>query len=390
MFVDFFYRLREKKVPVSITEWMTLMEAISRGYARSSLTSFYYLARSILVKSETYFDQYDMAFQDYFRGIETPDELVEEVLAWLKDPFNQLRLTPEELAQLKRMEWEELLKTFAERMREQEGQHDGGDHWIGRGGTSPFGHSGENPAGIRVEGEGGKRSAVQVAQERHFQNYRSDITLDVRQLQVALKRLRQLNPRGPMDELDLEGTIDATSRNAGELDFVWMRSRKNTVKLLLLMDVGGSMTPYSRLCSRLFSAAHSATHFKDFKYYYFHNCIYDKIYEDIDRKTPLPTPYLIRTLEPDYKVILVGDASMATDELVNRNGAIWYMDRNETPGIVWLKRLSNHFTHCVWLNPEKVQLWNHPTVRMIRRAFPMYPLTLEGLDLAIKKLIVKV
>ena len=390
MFVNFFYLLRKKKVPVSITEWMTLMESISRGYASNSVTSFYYLARSVLVKSETYYDQYDMAFQEYFRGIETPDAFVEEVLEWLRDPFNQLNLTPEELAHLKRMDWEELLQTFEERMREQDGQHDGGDYWIGRGGTSPFGHSGENPAGIRVEGEGGKRSAVQVAQERHFQNYRSDITLDVRQLQVALKRLRQLNPRGPMDELDLDETIDATSRNAGELEFIWMRSRKNNVKLLLLLDVGGSMTPYSRLCSRLFSAAHSATHFKDFKYYYFHNCIYDQVYGDIDRKSPSHTSQLLRMVESDYKVILVGDASMATEELTKRHGAIWYNDRNETPGIVWLKRLSSHFTHCVWLNPEKIQLWNHPTVRMIRKTFPMYPLTLEGLDLAIKKLIVRV
>lgn len=379
--IDFFYLLRQKKVPVSITEWMTLMEALSRGYAQSSLRVFYYLARAILVKSEVHYDQYDLAFQEYFKGVEASEDLVQQALEWMRDPAN-LRLTPEELAQLRRMQ-------RALEVEEQDGQHDGGDRWIGRGGRSSRGHDGQSEEGVRTEGEGGHRSAVKVAAERHFKNYRDDVTLDVRQFQLALKRLRQLNRQGPLDELALEETIDATSRNAGELELIWRRSRKNAVKLLLLMDVGGSMTPYSRLCSQLFSAAHSATHFKDFKYYYFHNCVYDRIYLDVERKSTYHSSQLLRTLESDYRLILVGDASMGTEELTQRHGAIWYIDKNETPGILWLRRVADHFTHCVWLNPEPLRLWNHPTIRMVRQVFPMYPLTLEGLDLAIKKLVVK-
>ncbi|MBI2877961.1 MAG: VWA domain-containing protein [Candidatus Tectomicrobia bacterium] len=382
MFIDFFYLLRQKKVPVSITEWMTLMEALSRGYAQSSLQAFYYLARAILVKSEVHYDQYDQAFQEYFQGIEASEDLVQQALEWMRNPAN-LRLSPEELAQLRQMH----------RALEIEGEDDspdGEDRWIGRGRSSRGRHGeGEGEDGVRTEEEGGRRTAIKVAAERHFKNYRDDITLDVRQFQLALKRLRQLNRQGPVDELALEETIDATSRNAGELELIWRRRRKNAVKLLLLMDVGGSMTPYSRLCSQLFSAAHTATHFKDFKYYYFHNCMYDRIYLDVERKSTYHTSQMFRTLESDYRVILVGDASMGTEELTQRHGAIWYIDKNETPGILWLRRVASHFSHCVWLNPEPLRLWNHPTIRMVRQVFPMYPLTLEGLGLAIKKLVVK-
>ena len=230
---------------------------------------------------------------------------------------------------------------------------------------------------------------MQIAEQRQFRNYRSDLTLDVRQIEVALKGLRQLNRIGPEDELDLDKTIDATCKNAGELEFIWRRDRKNAVKLLLLMDAGGSMDPFAHLCSQLFSAAHSSTHFKDFQYYYFHNCIYDVVYKDIERRDGMGTDHLLRTLEPDYKVILVGDAWMATSELVDMYGAIYYYQRNETPGIVWLERFASHFTHSVWLNPENPYYWNHPTVKTIGRVFPMFELTLDGIDDAVKKLVVK-
>src|SRR4030042_854740 len=244
MFTGFFYLLKKRKVPVSITEWMTLMEALSRGFV-SDLDDFYYLARAILIKSEAYFDEDDLAFQEYCRGIETPAELHEKLLEWLKDPLNRDGLTDEEKAAFDMMDLDKLLREFEKRLAEQTEQHDGGNYWIGRGGTSPFGHSGEHPSGFRIGGGGEGRSAIQIAEQRQFRNYRHDITLDIRQIEVALKGLRQFNRTGPEDELDLYKTIDATAKNAGDIELIWRRSRKNKVKLLLLMDVGGSMGPFA-------------------------------------------------------------------------------------------------------------------------------------------------
>ena len=389
MFIDFFYLLRKRKVPVSITEWMTLMEALSQGLV-TNLDEFYYLARAVLVKSETYFDQYDVAFQEFFTGMEFPSDISEKILEWLKDPVNRKELTEEERALLDMMDFDKLLREFEKRMAEQTEQHDGGNYWIGRGGTSPFGHSGRHPAGIRVGGESRGRGAIQIAQDRKFRNYRGDIALDVRQIKMALRRLRHLNRIGPEDELDLDRTIDATAKNAGDVDLKWMRSRKNAVKLLLLMDVGGSMEPFAETCSLLFSAAHTSSHFKDLQYYYFHNCIYETLHRDIETKhEEMDTEYLLRTLEPDYKVVLVGDARMAPQELYERWGAIYYYQRNETPGIVWLKRIADHFTHCVWLNPEGRDYWNHPTVSVISKLFPMYELNLDGIGDSMRKLVSK-
>jgi uncharacterized protein len=388
MFTDFFYTLKRRKVPVSIVEWMTLMEALSKGCI-SNLDEFYYLARAILVKSEAYYDHYDVAFQEYFKGIETPAEISEQIMEWLKDPINKMTLTEEERALFDSMDFDELLKEFEKRLKEQTEQHDGGGHWIGRGGTSPFGHSGYHPAGIRIGGESGGRHAIQIAQERRFRNYRSDLILDVRQIKMALRGLRQLSRIGPEDELDLERTIGATCKNAGEIEMVWARSRKNAVKLLLLMDVGGSMVPFARLCSQLFSAAHSSTHFKDFQYFYFHNCIYDNLYQDIERQEAVSTDHLLRILEPDYKVVLVGDARMAMQELMERYGAIYYYEHNEIPGLLRLKQIAEHFTHCVWINPTEPYYWNHSTVLVVEKLFPMFELTLDGLGQAVKKLVVK-
>ncbi len=388
MFTDFFYILRKRKVLVSITEWMTLMETLAKGYI-TNLDAFYFLARAILVKSEAYYDHYDVAFQEYFQGIEAPTEISDEILEWLRDPLNRMTLSEEDRALFDSLDFDELLKELEKRLKEQTEQHDGGGHWIGRGGTSPFGHSGYHPAGIRIGGSSGGRHAIQIAQERRFRNYRNDLTLDVRQIKLALKGLRQLSRIGPEDELDLEETIEATAKNAGEIDLKWRRSRKNAVKVLLLMDVGGSMEPFALLCSQLFSAAHSSTHFKDFRYYYFHNCIYDTLYQDIERQEAINTDHLLHTLEPNYKLLLVGDARMGSWELMEKYGAINYYERNETPGIVWLKRISEHFTHCVWLNPEESRFWIHPTVRMIGELFPMFPLTLDGLGQAVRRLVVK-
>ncbi len=331
MFTDFFYILKKNKVPVSLTEWMTLMEALSRGCI-NNLDEFYFLAKAILIKSEAYFDHYDLAFQEFFTGVEGPAEITQQVLDWLKDPLNRLALTRE--AEARGMSLDDLLKELEKRLKEQTSQHDGGGYWIGRGGTSPFGHSGYHPAGIRIGGESMGRHAIKVAEERRFRNYRHDLTLDVRQMKIALKGLRQLTQSGPEDELDLDETIHTIARNAGEIELVWRRRRKNTVKVLLMMDVGGSMEPFALLCSQLFSAAHSSTHFRDFQYYYFHNCVYDSVYRDIERHEAVSTDHLLSILESDYKLLVVGDARMAPYELTERFGAISYWERNEIPGLV--------------------------------------------------------
>ena len=379
MFTGFFYTLRRHKIPVTITEWMTLMDALSKGLAESSLENFYYLARAILVKNEALYDAYDEAFQEYFSRFENRLEIRSEIWEWLQNPIARELFTDEEIEALSNMSLEELIKEFEKRLKEQKSRRDGGSYWIGTGGTSPFGHSGYHPAGIRVGGESRNLRALKIAGERRFRNLRRPVTLDVRQMEIALKYLRILSRIGPADELDLEGTIDATARNAGELELKWRRSRRNTVKLLLLMDVGGSMDPYAGLCSRLFTAAHSASHFRDFKYYYFHNCIYDKLYTDIERQEWVNTKLVLKTLDSEYKTIIVGDAMMATSELLSPYGAINFSDYNETPGIVWLKMVAEHFPHSIWLNPVEPYLWDHPTISMIRRIFPMYHLTIEGL-----------
>jgi uncharacterized protein len=388
MFTEFFFTLRRRKVPVSLTEWMTLMEALSRGCI-TSLDDFYYLGRAILVKNEAYFDDYDVAFQEYFHGIEFPMEIPEEVHNWLEGLIQTLARDAAEMDLFSKMGMEELLRELEKRLREQKEQHDGGSYWIGRGGTSPFGHSGSNPRGIRIGGEGGGRHAIKIAGERRFRNYRNDLTLDVRQVKIALRRLRKLKRIGQEDELDLDGTINATAKNYGDLSVIWRKSRKNSVKLLLLMDVGGSMDPYAQLCSQLFSAAHSSTHFKDFQYYFFHNCVYHRLYRDIERREGVSTQYLLNNLESGYQVMIVGDARMGYWELMEPRGSIDYYDSDETPGIVWLKKIAQHFPRCIWLNPEGGGFLEQPTVRTISGLFPMYALTLEGLDAGLQNLIVK-
>lgn len=389
MFLDFFYTLRQLKVPVSVTEWMTLMDALGRGHAQSSLTSFYYLARAILVKSEAFYDQYDQAFAHVFRNAELPTDIRDDILQWLEDPINQLQLPPEELEKLKRWDLDKLREELEKRMQEQTERHDGGGRWVGTGGTSPFGHSGAHPAGIRIGGAGGGGHAIQIASKRLFRNYRTDVTLDVRQLKIALKKLRQFAKEGPEDELDIDLTIDKTCREAGEIELVFTRARKNKVKVLLLMDSGGSMTPYARLVDRLFSAAHQMSHFRDFQAYYFHNCIYQDVYKDIYVNEAEPTAGLLKNLEGDYKVILVGDAYMAPSELFSAGGAIDYFYHNDTPGLEWLRRIADHFRYCVWLNPLPQRAWIHPTIRTISQTFPMFPLTLDGVEDAVKALMVR-
>ncbi|MCG3172517.1 MAG: hypothetical protein GMKNLPBB_00670 [Myxococcota bacterium] len=386
MFAGFFLHLREQGLPVSITEYMTLVEALRQGLHGSTLMGFYHLARMTLVKSEAHYDSFDVAFSAYFGGIETSGEQADKVLEWLANPKALPELTPEQLAALKALSTPELRELFEQRLREQKERHDGGNKWIGTGGTSPFGHSGVNPAGIRVGGEGGGQSAVQVATERRFREYRRDVILDTRQISTALRKLRILTRDGLREELDLDETVDKTCRDGGEIDLVFRPERKNRVHLMLLMDVGGSMDPYARLCSQLFSAAHAANHFKDFKYYYFHNCVYETLYEDVSVWKGPPTGEVLSALKPEYRVILLGDAYMHPGELTDRGGSIYYHHNNALPGIEWLKKIRARFERAVWLNPKPPRTWGAPSIELVRDVFPMFPLTVDGLDGAMKAL----
>jgi uncharacterized protein with von Willebrand factor type A (vWA) domain len=390
MFVPFLYELRKRKVPVGTTEAVQLARALEAGLHGASLDGFYHVARAILIHSEAHLDAFDEAFAAHFRGVEAAALKVhEELLEWLREAIERERpLTAEEAALGEALDLEELRKLFEERLREQKERHDGGNKWIGTGGTSPFGHSGRaHQPGIRVGGPGGGRSAVQVADARKYRPYRSDLSLDVRQMQVALRKLRAFEREGGDEELDLEGTIDATAKNAGELDVVTRPPRRPSTRVVLLMDVGGSMDPYIHTVSRLFSAASKASHFKDFRAYYFHNCVYGRVY----RTDRFDDPVLVRDLLAEcgkhYKLIVVGDALMAPYELMSPGGAIDPSEGERLEGIRWLQRLADHFEKSAWLNPEAPHYWAGNTIEVIKQVFPMYPLTLEGLGEAVNHLV---
>lgn len=386
-FIDFFYLMRENRMPVTITEWMTFTKALMLGLHEHTLDGFYELARMVLVKSETHYDQFDLIFRHYFEGLELPPlpQIRDEILDWLNHPAVQAMLPEDVLQNMEKYSLEELFEMLEERLKEQKGRHNGGNYWIGTGGASPFGHGGAGGVpGIRIGGPGGARSAIHVASMRRFRNYRSDIVLDTRQIKMALRKLRILTREGHEEELDLEGTIDETCRNAGELEFVWQKSRKNTIKLLLLMDTGGSMSPFTHLCNRLFSAAHQSDHFKDFKHYLFHNCIYGRLYNDYWKGDYVEAGKILKQCDSSYRVILVGDACMAPYELWHP----WYAKDGKN-GYDWFVEIKHHFDHVVWLNPEPERYWAHETIEAIGDLFPMYPLTLDGLEKATKKLVVK-
>ncbi len=396
MFTAFFYLLRARGLKVSMNEWMTLLEALQKGLHQSSFTGFYYLCRSILVKSETDFDKFDGAFLEFFKDMEFTDELPQELLDWLENPKD----TPgdefdmERAMQNERLSQQEIQRMFLERLEEQKEEHNGGSYWVGTGGVSVFGNSGFSPRGIRVGGEGGKRRAFQVASERKFRDFRQDNTLDTRQFQMAFRRLRQFSAQ--MDEakteFDIDGTIQKTCDNAGTLKIVYDRPRKNTVKVMLLMDSGGSMDYYSRLCSALFQAVNKSSHFKDLQVFYFHNCIYSKIYTDpyLRPSSTISTEWILNNISSEYKVIIVGDAQMEPSELLD--GSYYhYGVRDEISGIEWLTRFREKYPHLVWLNPSERPYWGGwwaKTYDIINKDFDMYDLTLEGINNALKKLMV--
>ncbi|MHB8110651.1 MAG: vWA domain-containing protein [Syntrophorhabdaceae bacterium] len=395
MFIDFFYILRKKGVPVSIKEWMSFIEGLYHGHFQSSLNHLYHIGRAFLVKSEAFYDAYDLAFNEYFGGIVTENVDLDKVLGWLENPLNRLpKMSPEELMEFQKQleefkrthDLEEMMRQFRERLKEQKERHDGGHKWVGTGGYSPFGAYGYHPGGIRAGGESWMQSASKVASERRFRNYRNDIILDVRQTKMALKKLRELKREGVEEELDIDETIDKTAKEGGEIELVFNKSRENSVRIILLMDTGGSMLPYTELCEKLFSAATQANHFKEFRYFFFHNCVYQDIYEDIGNYKNVPTEKLFSLFNKNYKLIFVGDARMAYSELFDVNGCIDYFSTNDKPGLEWLSRIRDHFPHSVWLNPTHRNFWGHYTVDTISKVFPMYELTIDGLKDAIKAL----
>lgn len=387
MFINLFQALRRRGVAVTFNEWMVLQKALSENLADSSLTRFYYLARAILIKTEAHFDKYDQAFLDCFGHIESDENLIRAIEERLVR-MPPLELTEEEKRMVEQLSLEEVRERFMERLRNQDDEpHVGGNRAIGVRGRSPYGAWGYNPAGVRIgQGESRMRSAVQIAERRSFQNYRDDVALDTRSIKTVLSYIRQVVREGPKDSLDVDGTIDATCRNAGELEFIWDRARKKRIKLMLLMDAGGTMTPHAELVSRLFSAAKDIV--KDLQFYYFHNCVYQELYTDIGQMKAVATRKVLDQANRNYKVILVGDAYMAPSELLSRNGAIDYWYRNDRPGIEWLIDIRKRFRKAIWLNPEPEQWWSSvPSTRMIQRVFPMYELTLSGMRSGARALI---
>ena len=383
MFTDFILYLRSVGLKVSLTEHLALLEALSRGHAKSNLRAFYAVARALLVHKEGDLDRFDAAFASFFEGISEQFELDDELLKWLEDPKLPRALTDEEKALLPALDLDELREEFLKRLEEQKERHDGGNRWIGTGGTSPFGHGGTNPAGVRVGGAGGGRTAVQVAESRRFKNLRSDVVLDTRQIGVALRRLRRLaNETGPL-ELHLDRTIDKTARDGGEIDLVFAPPRKNKVRVLLLMDVGGSMDPHALVSERLFSAAHAATHFAAFRSYFFHNAPYDHLYTDIERWKGVRTDDVLREIDDSWTVFFVGDAWMSPFELTHQGGAIDWSYNNRTTGLKRLMQFKDRCPKSVWLNPEPERIWHAESIAIVRKVFPMFELTVDGLTAAV-------
>jgi len=386
---EFLYELRSRKVPVGPHEAVALARALGGGLHESSLDGFYHVARSLLVHSEKHLDKFDEAFLKHFHGVESAAlQMTQELLDWLRDAAAGAReLTGEERELLESLDVEQLTRMLEERLREQRGRHDRGNRWVGTAGTSRFGNAGRNPQGIRVGGEGGGlRGAVKLAEARLYRDYRDDLVLDVRQVAVALRKLRAFAREGALDELDLEGTIDATAKNAGELEVKVRPPRRPNTRVLLLMDVGGSMDPWAEMVSRLFTAARKATHFKDLQTYYFHNCVYGRVYTTPQLQQGVPVTELLARIGRHYKLIVVGDASMAPYELYERGGAQGYWDADAEPGLSWLMKIAEHFDRSCWLNPEPQRSW-FGTIETIRKVFEMYPLTLEGLGEAVNHLV---
>ncbi|BBK38450.1 VWA domain-containing protein [Allostella sp. ATCC 35155] len=390
MFLRFFTELREARVPASLREYLTLLEAMKAGVTNLDIEEFYYLSRATLVKDERHIDRFDRVFGRVFRGLEgLGDEVTAEIPEeWLRKLAEKF-LTPEEMAQIEALGgWDNLMETLKQRLEEQKGRHQGGSKWIGTAGTSPFGAHGYNPEGVRIgQDQSRHRRAVKVWDKREFKDLDDSVVIGTREIKLALRRLRRFAREGAADELDLPGTIGSTARNAGWLDIRMVPERHNTVKVLLLLDIGGSMDDHIRLCEQLFSA--TKAEFKHMEFYYFHNCVYERLWKSAQRRRveSTPTEEVLRTYGHDYKVILVGDASMSPYEIVQPGGSVEHW--NEEAGEVWMKRILDTWPHAVWLNPVPKERWSYlQSIEMIRKQMEgrMYPLTLAGLDEAMREL----
>ena len=402
MLIDFFYTLRSAKLPVSVKEYLTLMEALQKGVVGPkvpepasgeeasgyAIDDFYFLSRTTLVKDEKHYDKFDRAFAAYFKGVEQIADFTKEIpLEWLRKNL-ELQLSPEELAKIEKMGWDELMETLRKRFEEQKERHEGGSKWIGTGGTSPFGAYGHNPQGIRIgQDKGRNRSAVKVWDQRAYKDYDDTTELGTRNIKVALRRLRKFAREGHEDELDLDETISKTAANAGYLDIKMRPERHNNVKVLLLMDVGGTMDDHIARVEELFSA--TKTEFKHLEFYYFHNCVYDFMWKNNRRRfaEKFATWDIIRKYNKDYKLIFVGDATMSPYEILQPGGSVEY--NNEEAGAEWLQRLTSAFPKFAWINPEPQGVWQYrQSISVVQQLMQqrMYPLTLKGLEDAMRML----
>jgi uncharacterized protein len=389
MLTHFLMELRDARIPVSMKEHLILLEALKAGVASFRVEDFYFLSRATFVKDEALLDKFDQVFGKVFKGLETVIETgaVDIPEDWLRQ-VAELHLTEEEMEKIKSMgSWDEIMETLKKRLEEQQKRHEGGNKWIGTKGTSPYGNSGFNPEGVRIGGESKNKRAIKVWEKREFKNLDNDVELGTRNIKVALRRLRRFARTGAAEELDLDGTINATARKA-YLDIQMRPERRNAVKVLLFLDVGGSMDPHIKLCEELFSAA--TTEFKHLEFFYFHNCLYESVWKENRRRWSERTSTfdLMHKFPHDYKIVFVGDASMSPYEISYPGGSVEHW--NEEPGQVWIERMLNIYPHAVWLNPVPEKHWSYSqSINMIGQLMEnrMYPLTLEGLDRAMKELV---
>ncbi len=389
MLIDYFQHLRNSKLPVSIKEYLMLLEAMSKDVIAPSIDEFYFLSRATLVKDERNFDKFDKAFAAYFKGVQALPELdLNLPLEWLKR-MTQREFTAEEKAAIEAMGGlDKLMQRLKELLEEQKKRHEGGKKWIGTNGTSPFGNGGFNPEGVRIGGpSAGNRTAVKVWEQRAYRDYDDQVELGTRNIKIALRRLRKFAREGAEEELDLDDTIASTARNAGYLDIKMVPERHNTVKVLMLLDVGGTMDDHIKQTEELFSAA--KTEFKHLEFYYFHNCVYDFVWKNNRRRHSerFMTWDLIRKYNADYRLIFVGDATMSPYEVLQPGGSVEY--NNEEPGAVWLQRLADRFPKFAWLNPEPEGVWEYrQSISVIKQVLQqrMYPVTLQGLERAMREL----
>ena len=392
MLIDFFYTLRAAKLPVSVKEFLMLLEAMQANVVgpqsdACSMDDFYYLSRTALIKDEKHFDKFDKAFGAYFKGVEMLTDFAADVpMEWLKKILDN-ELTPEQKAAIEKMGWDELMETLKKRLEEQKERHEGGSKWIGTGGTSPFGNGGYNPQGIRIGGKGGNKSAVKVWDQRAYQDYDDSIELGTRNIKVALRRLRRFAREGAEDEFDLDNTIRSTAANAGYLDIKMRPERHNKVKLLLLMDVGGTMDEHVSRVEELFSAVKGE--FKHLEFFYFHNCVYDFLWKNNRRRfaEKFDTWDVIRKYNKDHKLVFVGDATMSPYEILQPGGSVEY--NNEEAGAEWIQRLTRAYPKFAWINPEPLGVWQYrQSISIIQQLVSnrMFPLTLKGLEDAMRML----